>query len=148
MPQAGDRFVVFSDEKQARRIGESRHEASIVQQRQESKNVSLDNLFEQMKQGEMKDLNVIIKGDVQGSVEALAASLMKIDVEGVNVRIIHTAVGAINESDVTLANASNVLSLVSMFVQTVVQNVLQKLKMLICVYTELFIMLSKKLNQR
>ena len=66
-----------------------------------------DNLFEQMKQGEMKDLNVIIKGDVQGSVEALAASLMKIDVEGVNVRIIHTAVGAVNESDVTLANASN-----------------------------------------
>lgn len=107
VPQAGDRFVVFSDEKQARRISESRHEASIVQQRQESKNVSLDNLFEQMKQGEMKDLNVIIKGDVQGSVEALAASLMKIDVEGVNVRIIHTAVGAINESDVTLANASN-----------------------------------------
>lgn len=107
VPQAGDRFVVFSDEKQARRIGEARHEASIVQQRQESKNVSLDNLFEQMKQGEMKDLNVIIKGDVQGSVEALAASLMKIDVEGVNVRIIHTAVGAINESDVTLANASN-----------------------------------------
>ncbi|HFQ1953034.1 TPA: translation initiation factor IF-2 [Staphylococcus aureus] len=107
VPQAGDRFVVFSDEKQARRIGESRHKASIIQQRQESKNVSLDNLFEQMKQGEMKDLNVIIKGDVQGSVEALAASLMKIDVEGVNVRIIHTAVGAINESDVTLANASN-----------------------------------------
>ena len=98
VPLAGDRFVVFGDEKQARRIGE---------QRQESKNVSLDNLFEQMKQGEMKDLNVIIKGDVQGSVEALAASLMKIDVEGVNVRIIHTAVGAINESDVTLANASN-----------------------------------------
>lgn len=107
VPQAGDRFVVFKDEKQARRIGEARHEESIIQQRQESKNVTLDNLFEQMKQGEMKDLNVIIKGDVQGSVEALAASLMKIDVEGVNVRIIHTAVGAINESDVTLANASN-----------------------------------------
>ena len=107
VPQAGDRFVTFSDEKQARRIGEARHEESILQQRQESKNVTLDNLFEQMKQGEMKDLNVIIKGDVQGSVEALAASLMKIDVEGVNVRIIHTAVGAINESDVTLANASN-----------------------------------------
>ena len=107
VPLAGDRFVVFGDEKQARRIGEARHEASVIQQRQESKNVSLDNLFEQMKQGEMKDLNVIIKGDVQGSVEALAASLMKIDVKGVNVRIIHTAVGAINESDVTLANASN-----------------------------------------
>ena len=109
VPQAGDRFVIFKDEKQARRIGEARHEASVIQQRQESKNVSLDNLFEQMKQGEMKDLNVIIKGDVQGSVEALAASLMKIDVEGVNVRIIHTAVGAINESDCTLANASNVI---------------------------------------
>ena len=107
VPQAGDRFVIFKDEKQARRIGEARHEASVIQQRQESKNVSLDNLFEQMKQGEMKDLNVIIKGDVQGSVEALAASRMKIDVEGENVRIIHTAGGAINESDVTLANASN-----------------------------------------
>lgn len=107
VPQAGDRFVVFKDEKKARRIGEAREQENIIQQRQESKNVSLDNLFEQMKQGEMKDLNVIIKGDVQGSVEALAASLMKIDVEGVNVRIIHTATGAINESDVTLANASN-----------------------------------------
>ena len=107
VPLAGDRFVVFRDEKQARRVGEARHQENIIQQRQESKNVSLDNLFEQMKQGEMKDLNIIIKGDVQGSVEALAAALMKIDVEGVNVRIIHTAVGAINESDVTLANASN-----------------------------------------
>ena len=107
VPQAGDRFVVFKDEKKARRIGEAREQENILQQRQESKNVTLDNLFEQMKQGEMKDLNVIIKGDVQGSVEALAASLMKIDVEGVNVRIIHTATGAINESDVTLAHASN-----------------------------------------
>ncbi|MDF0011177.1 translation initiation factor IF-2, partial [Staphylococcus pseudintermedius] len=107
VPQAGDRFVVFKDEKKARRIGEAREQENIIQQRQESKNVTLDNLFEQMKQGEMKDLNVIIKGDVQGSVEALAASLMKIDVEGVNVRIIHTATGAINESDVTLAHASN-----------------------------------------
>ncbi|WP_353421179.1 translation initiation factor IF-2 [Staphylococcus delphini] len=107
VPQAGDRFVVFKDEKKARRIGEAREQENIIQQRQESKNVTLDNLFEQMKQGEMKDLNVIIKGDVQGSVEALVASLMKIDVEGVNVRIIHTATGAINESDVTLAHASN-----------------------------------------
>ncbi|UBH23288.1 translation initiation factor IF-2 [Macrococcus armenti] len=107
VPLAGDRFVVFKDEKQARRIGEARQQQNILAQRQESQKVSLDNLFEQMKQGEMKDLNVIIKGDVQGSVEALAASLMKIDVDGVNVRIIHTAVGAINESDVTLASASN-----------------------------------------
>ncbi|MGK0576312.1 translation initiation factor IF-2 [Macrococcus capreoli] len=107
VPLAGDRFVVFKDEKRARRIGEARQQQNILAQRQESQKVSLDNLFEQIKQGEMKDLNVIIKGDVQGSVEALAASLMKIDVEGVNVRIIHTAVGAINESDVTLASASN-----------------------------------------
>lgn len=107
VPQAGDRFVVFKNEKQARQIGEKRQQENILKQRQNSKSVSLDNLFEQMKQGEMKDLNIIIKGDVQGSVEALAASLMKIDVEGVNVRIIHTAVGAINASDVTLAAASN-----------------------------------------
>lgn len=107
VPLAGDRFVVFKDEKRARRIGEARQQQNILALRQESQKVSLDNLFEQIKQGEMKDLNVIIKGDVQGSVEALAASLMKIDVEGVNVRIIHTAVGAINESDVTLASASN-----------------------------------------
>ncbi|RIN92123.1 translation initiation factor IF-2, partial [Mammaliicoccus sciuri] len=107
VPQAGDRFVVFKNEKQARQIGEKRQQENILKQRQDSKSVSLDNLFEQMKQGEMKDLNIIIKGDVQGSVEALAASLMKIDVEGVNVRIIHTAVGAINASDVTLAAASN-----------------------------------------
>ncbi|GGH99297.1 MULTISPECIES: translation initiation factor IF-2 [Mammaliicoccus] len=107
VPQAGDRFVVFKNEKQARQIGEKRQQDNILKQRQDSKSVSLDNLFEQMKQGEMKDLNIIIKGDVQGSVEALAASLMKIDVEGVNVRIIHTAVGAINASDVTLAAASN-----------------------------------------
>ncbi|GGI41821.1 translation initiation factor IF-2 [Mammaliicoccus stepanovicii] len=106
VPQAGDRFVVFKNEKQARQIGEKRQQENILKQRQDSKSVSLDNLFEQMKQGEMKDLNIIIKGDVQGSVEALAASLMKIDVEGVNVRIIHTAVGAINASDVTLAAAS------------------------------------------
>ncbi|NVS32882.1 translation initiation factor IF-2, partial [Listeria monocytogenes] len=71
--------------------------------------VSLDNLFEHMKAGEMKEVNVIIKADVQGSVEALAASLRKIDVEGVNVKIIHTAVGAINESDITLAAASNAI---------------------------------------
>lgn len=69
----------------------------------------MDDLFEQIKQGEMKDLNLIVKADVQGSVEALAASLQKIDVEGVNVRIIHTGVGAITESDIILATASNAI---------------------------------------
>ena len=109
VPQAGDRFVVFEDDKKARSIGELRHENQILKDREQTQKVSLDNLFEQMKEGEMKDLNLIIKGDVQGSVEALNASLMKIDVEGVNIRIIHTGVGAINESDVTLANASNAI---------------------------------------
>lgn len=109
VPEAGDRFVVFKDDKKARQIGEARHENKVVRDREVNQKVSLDNLFEQMKEGEMKDLNIIIKGDAQGSVEALAASLMKIDVEGVNVRIIHTGVGAINESDVTLANASSAI---------------------------------------
>ncbi|EAW7171405.1 translation initiation factor IF-2 [Listeria monocytogenes] len=109
VPQAGDRFVVFEDEKTARNIGETRASRALVAQRSATNRVSLDNLFEHMKAGEMKEVNVIIKADVQGSVEALAASLRKIDIEGVNVKIIHTAVGAINESDITLAAASNAI---------------------------------------
>ena len=73
------------------------------------KKVTLDNLFESLQEGELKSVNVIIKGDVQGSVEALSASLQKIDVEGVRVDIIHQAVGAINESDITLAQASGAI---------------------------------------
>lgn len=109
VPQAGDRFVVFGDEKTARQIGETRAQLALVAQRGEKTRVSLDNLFEQLKQGEMKDLNIIIKADVQGSAEALAASLQKIDVEGVNIKIIHSGTGAINESDITLASASNAI---------------------------------------
>jgi translation initiation factor IF-2 len=109
VPQAGDRFVVFDDEKTARQVGEARASSALQAQRSEKTRVSLDNLFEHMKQGEMKDLNLIIKADVQGSAEAVAASLNKLDVEGVNVKIIHTAVGAINESDITLAAASNAI---------------------------------------
>ncbi|WP_064093672.1 translation initiation factor IF-2 [Rossellomorea aquimaris] len=109
VPQAGDRFVVFEDEKTARSVGESRASQALQAQRGEKSKVSLENLFEQMKQGEMKDLNLVLKADVQGSVEALAASLLKIEVEGVNIRIIHTGVGAINESDITLASASNAI---------------------------------------
>lgn len=109
VPQAGDRFVVFEDEKTARSVGESRATKAVQEQRTATNRVSLDNLFEHMKAGEMKAVNVIIKADVQGSVEALAASLRKIEVEGVNVNIIHTAVGAINESDITLAAASNAI---------------------------------------
>lgn len=109
VPQAGDRFVVFDDEKKARQVGEARATSALQAQRSEKTRVSLDNLFEHMKQGEMKDINIIIKADVQGSAEALAASLRKIEVEGVNVKIIHTAVGAINESDISLAAASNAI---------------------------------------
>jgi translation initiation factor IF-2 len=109
VPQAGDRFVVFDDEKTARQIGEARAQMALQASRGEKARVSLESLFEQMKQGEMKELNVIIKADVQGSAEALAASLMKIDVEGVKIKIIHSAVGAINESDITLAAASNAI---------------------------------------
>ncbi|RST60730.1 translation initiation factor IF-2 [Siminovitchia terrae] len=109
VPQAGDRFVVFQDEKTARQVGETRAQQALQAQRGENSRVSLDTLFEQMKQGEMKELNVIIKADVQGSAEALAASLRKIYVDGVNIRIIHGGVGAINESDITLAAASNAI---------------------------------------
>jgi translation initiation factor IF-2 len=109
VPQAGDRFVVFDDEKTARQVGEARAQQAVVAQRGEKSIVSLDNLFEQLKQGEMKDLNIILKADVQGSAEAVAASLQKIDVEGVNIKIIHSGAGAINESDITLASASNAI---------------------------------------
>lgn len=109
VPQAGDRFVVFKDEKTARNIGENRAQQALQIQRGETTRVSLDNLFEQMKEGEMKELNIIIKADVQGSAEAMASSLKKIDVEGVKVNIIHASVGAINESDITLATASNAI---------------------------------------
>ncbi|PLS06556.1 translation initiation factor IF-2 [Neobacillus cucumis] len=109
VPQAGDRFVVFEDEKTARQIGEARAQVALAAHRGEKSIVSLDNLFEQLKQGEMKDLNIILKADVQGSAEAVAASLQKIDVEGVNIKIIHSGVGAINESDITLAAASNAI---------------------------------------
>lgn len=109
VPQAGDRFVVFEDEKTARQVGETRAMSAIQAQRSEKQRVTLDNLFEQMSQGEMKELNLIVKADVQGTVEAMAASLMKIDVEGVNVKIIHTGAGAITESDISLAAASNAI---------------------------------------
>ncbi|MBW9323767.1 translation initiation factor IF-2 [Enterococcus casseliflavus] len=109
VPQAGDRFVTFEDEKTARAAGEERAKRALMEQRASSSRVTLDNLFESLKEGELKEVNVIIKADVQGSAEALAASLKKIDVEGVRVNIVHSAVGAINESDVTLAAASNAI---------------------------------------
>ncbi|MBF7137358.1 translation initiation factor IF-2 [Pediococcus pentosaceus] len=109
VPEAGDRFVVFDDEKSARAAGEERAKRAQMEERKRSNHVTLDNLFDSLKEGEMKKVDIIIKADVQGSVEALADSLQKIEVEGVRVNIIHKAVGAINESDVTLAAASNAI---------------------------------------
>lgn len=109
VPQSADKFVVFDDEKTARLAGEERAKQAQMEERKRTNAVTLDNLFDTMKQNDMKEVDVVIKADVQGSVEALQNSLEKIDVEGVRVNIIHAAVGAINESDVTLASASNAI---------------------------------------
>ncbi|MCT4397685.1 translation initiation factor IF-2 [Pediococcus ethanolidurans] len=109
VPEAGDRFVIFDDEKSARAAGEERAKEALMEERRANNHVTLDNLFDSLKEGEMKEVDLIIKADVQGSVEALSGSLKKIDVKGVRVNIIHTAVGAINESDVALAEASNAI---------------------------------------
>ncbi len=109
VPQAGDQFMVFEDEKKARSIGEKRASIRRESELKASARVSLDDLFNQIKEGEVKEVGVIIKADVQGSVEALRGSLEKIDVEGVRVKIIHSGAGAITESDVILANASNAI---------------------------------------
>jgi translation initiation factor IF-2 len=109
VPEAGDHFVVFDDEKTARAAGEERAKRAEDEKRRRTSHVTLDNLFDTMKKGEMNSLPIIIKADVQGSVEALAQSLQKIQVDGVRVDIIHKAVGAISESDVTLAEASNAI---------------------------------------
>ncbi|WP_241154432.1 translation initiation factor IF-2 [Staphylospora marina] len=109
VPNPGDQFMVFEDEKKGRAIAEKRLARAREAERKAQGRVSLMDLGDWIKQGQMKELNVIIKADVQGSAEALRMALEKIDVEGVRVRIIHAAVGAINESDVTLASASNAI---------------------------------------
>lgn len=109
VPEAGDRFVTFDDEKTARAAGEARAKRALIKQRNVMSHVSLENLFDTLKDGKIKEVNVIIKADVQGSAEALSTSLQKIEVEGARVKIVHSAVGAINESDVALAEASNAI---------------------------------------
>lgn len=109
VPESADKFVVFDDEKTARAAGEKRASQALEKERQNTNPVTLDNLFETMKEGELKTVDVIIKADVQGSAEAIAGSLKKIEVKGVRVNIIHQAVGAITESDVNLASASNAI---------------------------------------
>ncbi len=108
VPQAGDAFFVVEDERLAKELAEQRKEEEKLA-RQNQYTVSLDDLFSRIQDGNMKELNIIVKADVQGSAEAVKTSLEKISNEEVRVRVIHSAVGAINESDVMLANASNAI---------------------------------------
>ncbi len=108
VPEAGDYFYVM-DERKARNIAEIRASRAKEEEQRSVQKVTLDNIFEKIKEGEMKELDLIVKADVQGSVEALVQSLMGIKSDEVRVSIVHSAVGAINESDVMLASASNAL---------------------------------------
>ena len=109
VPTGGDIFNVVSDERLARELVEQRKTAQKEEQFNAQTKVTLDNLFDQMKLGEVKELKIIVKADVQGSVEAVRQSLEKLSNDEVRVNIIHGAVGAVNESDVMLANASNAI---------------------------------------
>ena len=109
VPQAGDGFDAVNDERLARELVEQRKSKAKEEQFKEFQKVTLDNLFASIKEGELKDLNVIIKADVQGSAEAVKQSLVKLTNEEVRVKVIHSGVGAISESDVMLASASNAI---------------------------------------
>ena len=110
VPGAGDDFHAVADERMARELVEQRkHEQKVQAAGPQNQKVSLEDLFSQIKQGEMKDLNIIVKADVQGSAEAVKASLEKLSNEEVRVRVIHCAVGAVSESDVMLAATSNAI---------------------------------------
>lgn len=109
VPEAGDKFMVFETEKEARHVGEERAQKKIEEERNSTSAMSLDDLFSQMKSGEVVDLNIIVKADVNGTAEAVKSSLEKIDVEGARVNVIRSTVGAISESDILLASASKAI---------------------------------------
>ncbi len=109
VPMAGDRFMIFADEKTARRVAEERAHTAWKDAKTISKATTLDDLFEQMKSGNTKELNIILKADVQGSVEALVGQIKTIDVEGIKVKVVRSSVGTITETDVTLALASGAI---------------------------------------
>jgi translation initiation factor IF-2 len=109
IPDAGDPFQVTKSEKIARQIGSKRQELKKLEEAQNVKKITLDNLYEQIKEGEIQELKVIIKGDVHGSVEALQTALEKLSTGEVRLNVIHALAGAINESDVRLASSSNAL---------------------------------------
>ena len=108
-PSPGDEFAVVADERMAKQLVEKRKQKAKDEIAKLQSKVTLENLFDQMKQGEMKELNIVIKADVQGSAEALKANLLKISNEEVRVRVIHDGVGAINESDILLASTANAI---------------------------------------
>jgi translation initiation factor IF-2 len=109
LPIAGDPFQVTANEKIARQIGQKRQELKRLEESRNVKKVTLENLYEQIKEGEIQELKVIIKADVQGSVEALKDSLEKLSTSQIRLNIIHEGVGAINETDIVLASASNAI---------------------------------------
>ena len=109
VPQGGDQFVAVPSDKVARNIAEKRQQIAREEMLKANQRMSLDQFFDQMNEGQVKDLNVIIKADVQGSVQAVKQSFEKLSNDEVGVRVIHGGVGAINESDVTLAAASNAI---------------------------------------
>ncbi|MCY0889120.1 MAG: translation initiation factor IF-2, partial [Alicyclobacillaceae bacterium] len=111
VPSAGDLFVVYDDERAARALVQKRLNRERVEAMSTTSRVTLDDLYRQIQEGNMKELNVIVKADVQGSVEALVGSISKIDVQGVRIKVIHRGAGAITESDVALASASNAIIL-------------------------------------
>lgn len=109
VPTAGDSFMAFVDEKTAREISEARKLKARNKSLNKNNITSLDEIFNQIKEGELKNINIILKADLQGSVEAIKSSLEKIQVDGVKINVIHAAAGAITESDIVLASASNAL---------------------------------------
>ncbi|MGC8938126.1 MAG: translation initiation factor IF-2, partial [Thermodesulfovibrio sp.] len=109
VPQAGDSFIVVEDEKIARQIANARAQKKRLAEMQKAQKLTLQDLYEKIKEGEVKELNLIIKGDVQGSVEALKKAVEEISHPDIKVRVIHTAVGGITESDVNLAATANAI---------------------------------------
>ena len=109
VPEAGDRFYVVESDKDARTISEARQDQYRNEKLGANSHVSLDNLFQQIQEGEIKELNVVLKGDVQGSVQAVASSLLELSTDEVKINIIHEAVGGITETDILLASASDAI---------------------------------------
>jgi translation initiation factor IF-2 len=109
VPEAGDKFYVVESDRDARLISETRQDQYRTEKLGANSHVSLENLFQQIQEGEIKELNVVLKGDVQGSVQAVASSLLELSTDEVKINIIHQAVGGITETDILLASASDAI---------------------------------------